>query len=91
MVIPSGMGWARNQLVVNAADVIVAVAGGAGTLSELAYAWQTGKPVVCYTEFEGWTKRLADTQIDINRKGLFKPASNIKEILSFIKFGVCGQ
>lgn len=91
VVIPSGMGWARNQLIVNAADVIVAVAGGAGTLSELAYAWQTGKPVVCYTEFEGWTKRLADTQIDINRKGLFKPASNLKEILSFIKFGVCGK
>ena len=33
VVIPSGMGWARNQLVVNSADVIVAVAGGAGTLS----------------------------------------------------------
>lgn len=53
IVIPTGMGWARNQLIVNAADAIVSVAGGAGTLSELAYAWQSGKPVVCYTAFEG--------------------------------------
>lgn len=92
IVIPTGMGWARNQLIVNAADVVVAVAGGAGTLSELAYAWQAGKPVACYTQFEGWTQRLADTALDLNRKGgEMKPVSSIEEILSFIKFGVSGQ
>ena len=85
------MGWARNQLIVNAADAIVSVAGGAGTLSELAYAWQSGKPVVCYTAFEGWTQRLADTQIDLNHKGVFKAAKSIPEILSFIRFGVSGK
>ena len=91
IVIPTGMGWARNQLIVNAADAVVSVAGGAGTLSELAYAWQAGKPVVCYTAFEGWTRRLADMQIDLNHKGVFKPAASMEEILSFIKFGVCGK
>ncbi len=69
VVIPSGMGWARNQLIINSADVVVSVAGGTGTLSELAYAWQAGKTVICYTQFDGWTKRLAGTQPDINRKG----------------------
>lgn len=91
IVIPTGMGWARNQLIVNAADAIVSVAGGAGTLSELAYAWQSGKPVVCYTAFEGWTQRLADMQIDLNHKGVFKAAKSIPEILSFIRFGVSGK
>lgn len=89
IVIPSGMGWARNQLIINSADVVVSVAGGTGTLSELAYAWQAGKTVICYTQFDGWTKRLAGTQPDINRKGgELKPADNIEQILKHIKFGV---
>lgn len=91
IVIPTGLGWARNQLIVNAADAIVSVAGGAGTLSELAYAWQSGKPVVCYTAFEGWTARLAGQQIDLNHKGVFKPADDIEQILDFIRYGVCSR
>ena len=67
----------------------VSVAGGTGTLSELAYAWQAGKTVICYTQFDGWTKRLAGTQPDINRKGgELKPADSIEQILKHIKFGV---
>ena len=88
-ILPSGMGWARNQLIINSADVVVSVAGGTGTLSELAYAWQAGKTVICYTQFDGWTKRLAGTQPDINRKGgELKPADSIEQILKHIKFGV---
>ena len=89
IVIPSGIGWARNQLIVNASDVVVSVAGGAGTLSEVAYAWQVGKPVVCYTQFEGWSKRLAGAPMDANKKGgVFMAADSLEEILKFIKFGV---
>jgi uncharacterized protein (TIGR00725 family) len=44
--IPLGMGEARNALVVRAADVVVAVGGEFGTLSEIALALKMGKPVV---------------------------------------------
>lgn len=89
VVIPTGMGWARNQLLVNAADVVVAVAGGAGTLSQVAYAWQTDKPVICYTQFEGWAQRLSDVQIDNHKKtGVFRVANTLDEILKIIKYGV---
>ena len=44
--IPLGMGEARNALVVRAADVILAVGGEFGTLSEIALALKMGKPVV---------------------------------------------
>jgi hypothetical protein len=44
--IPMGMGEARNALVVRAADVVVAVGGEFGTLSEIALALKMGKPVV---------------------------------------------
>lgn len=46
VVIPTGMGEMRNALVVRAADAVVAVGGGYGTLSEVALALKTGVPVV---------------------------------------------
>ncbi len=44
--ISTGLGDGRNLLVVRASDVIVAIAGGYGTLSEIALALKAGKPVI---------------------------------------------
>jgi uncharacterized protein (TIGR00725 family) len=49
--IATGLGELRNGLVVRAADVLVAVGGQFGTLSEIALALATGKPVVA---LGGW-------------------------------------
>jgi hypothetical protein len=46
IVIPTGMGLARNVLVVKAADLVIALPGEAGTLSEIAYCLQFGIPVI---------------------------------------------
>ena len=46
VAIPSGLGEARNALVVRAADAVVAIGGGYGTLSEIALALKAGKRVV---------------------------------------------
>jgi uncharacterized protein (TIGR00725 family) len=46
VALPTGLGEARNALVVRAADVIVAVGGEFGTLSEIALGLATGVPVV---------------------------------------------
>ena len=46
VAIATGLGEARNTLVVRAADVLIALAGEFGTLSEIAFALRTGKPVV---------------------------------------------
>ena len=46
LAIPTGMGEARNVLVVRASDVVVAIAGGYGTLSEIGLALKIGKPVI---------------------------------------------
>jgi uncharacterized protein (TIGR00725 family) len=46
VVIPTGLGEARNALVVRAADALIAVGGGYGTLSEIALALKAGKRVV---------------------------------------------
>ena len=45
------MGVARNVLIIRTADVLIALPGGPGTLSEIALALNTGKPVV---DLGGW-------------------------------------
>ena len=42
----TGLGEGRNLLVVRASDVLVSVAGGYGTLSEIALALKVDKPVI---------------------------------------------
>ncbi|MBA2751264.1 MAG: TIGR00725 family protein [Actinobacteria bacterium] len=44
--VATGMGEARNAVVVRTADAVLAVAGGYGTLSEIALALRMGRPVV---------------------------------------------
>jgi len=45
VAIPTGMGEARNALVVRASDAVIAVGGEFGTLSEVALALKLGRPV----------------------------------------------
>jgi uncharacterized protein (TIGR00725 family) len=44
--LPTGMGQARNVLIVTAAQAVIAIGGGWGTLSEIAIAKRLGRPVV---------------------------------------------
>jgi uncharacterized protein (TIGR00725 family) len=46
VAVPTGMGEMRNALVVRAADVVIAVGGAYGTLSEIALALRAGTPVI---------------------------------------------
>lgn len=46
VAVATGMGELRNGLVVRSADALVAIAGGHGTLSEIALALKAGKRVV---------------------------------------------
>jgi uncharacterized protein (TIGR00725 family) len=45
VAVPTGMGEMRNALVVRSADAVIAIGGGSGTLSEIAFALKAGKPV----------------------------------------------
>jgi uncharacterized protein (TIGR00725 family) len=44
--IVTGLGYARNVLVVKSAQAVIAVDGSYGTLSEIAHALQNGIPVI---------------------------------------------
>lgn len=62
IVFATGLNIGRNIIVANA-DAVIAIGGGAGTLSEIAMAWQLRRPVVALAA-EGWSKKLAATRID---------------------------
>lgn len=63
IVIPTGLDVMRNALVANA-EAIVAVGGGAGTLTEIAFAWTFGRLIVGISNVEGWSSKLAGTKVD---------------------------
>jgi uncharacterized protein (TIGR00725 family) len=52
IVIATGMGSARNVIIVQTADVIVALHGKYGTISEMAIALKLGKPVVSLVKWD---------------------------------------
>jgi len=83
-IIPTGIGWARNQIVVLASDIIVAIGGGAGTLSEMSFAWVYNKPVIAFDGMDGWSTKLSGKNIDDKQRDpLIKvktPAEAIKII-----------
>lgn len=60
--LPTGLGELRNGLVVRSADVVLAIGGSWGTLSEIALAARTGVPVVMLNGWELPTSGV--TQVD---------------------------
>ncbi|MDH3216068.1 MAG: TIGR00725 family protein [Candidatus Krumholzibacteria bacterium] len=50
--IVTAMGFARNAIIVKSASVLIAIEGGPGTLSEVAFALQFGVPVISLNSFD---------------------------------------
>ncbi len=46
ITLPTGLGFARNILVAYSGDVVIAISGRLGTLSEISYALIKNKPVI---------------------------------------------
>lgn len=82
-VVRTDLGSMRNHLVVRSADLVVAVSGGAGTLSELAIAWQEGKPIAALRGAGGWSDKLADTALDHRQRPRLHGCESIEEVLAW--------
>jgi len=80
IVIPTGIGFARNSINALAADAVVAIGGGTGTLCELAYAWQAGKPIIACGFSGGWAEELAGRSLDYRRSDTILSAASLEDI-----------
>ncbi|MBN1611560.1 MAG: TIGR00725 family protein [Polyangiaceae bacterium] len=63
--IATGLGHLRNALVAKA-NIIVAIGGKAGTLSEIALAWLERRPIIALGD-SGWSGTLAGSAVDDRR------------------------
>ena len=52
LVIATGLGEARNAVLTTAADAVIAIGGGWGTLSEIALARKRDRPVIALASWE---------------------------------------
>ena len=81
IAIPVPFSQARNIVVVLSGEVIVAIGGKAGTLSELCFSWIYGKPIIALSNVEGWSSQLAGKKIDDRRDDMIYPASTPKDVM----------
>jgi hypothetical protein len=80
--IATGLGQARNVIVVTAAHAVVAVGGEYGTLSEIAHALKTGKPVIGLHTWE-LAKEFAER--DENVIAAYSPAEAVNLAIALVK------
>src|SRR5919108_74202 len=59
IALTTGMGWMRNTLTVRAADAVIMISGGIGTLNELTVAYEL-KPTIVLEGTGGWSDRIPE-------------------------------
>ncbi len=88
IVIPTGMGLARDFLNALSADGIIIVGGGSGTLSEVCAAYMYKKPMVAIRNIKSSIEPYIDGFIDhrenIKIIGVDTPQEAVKKILELI-------
>jgi uncharacterized protein (TIGR00725 family) len=80
VVVPTGIGWTRNSVNALSGDVVVAIGGGAGTLSELAYAWIYGRPILTLAGTGGWVDKLAGAPLDHRNSSRIVHCASVQEL-----------
>ncbi|MDX1798563.1 MAG: TIGR00725 family protein [Candidatus Lokiarchaeia archaeon] len=84
LVIPCPFSQARNIVVVLTGDVVLAISGKAGTLSEISFAWIYQKPIVALTEVDGWSSKIANQKLDDRRSDMIYGVKTPQEAINKI-------
>jgi uncharacterized protein (TIGR00725 family) len=80
VVIPSGMGDARNLLMALAGDACIVIGGRAGTLSEVCLAWLHKRPLLPLVGCGGWSDGLPSNPPDERKNSPILPWATIAEL-----------
>lgn len=70
VLIPCGLeiGGGREFTLILSCDVIIAIGGGSGTLTEMAIAYQANIPIITINKFDGWAKKLSNKYFDDRKR-----------------------
>lgn len=80
VVIPCGMGDARNLLMALAGDACIVIGGRAGTISEVCLAWLHKRPLLPLVGCGGWSDGLPSNPPDERRNSPILPWSSVAEL-----------
>jgi uncharacterized protein (TIGR00725 family) len=80
VVIPTGLGHARNVITVLAGDFVIAMGSSAGTLSEICFAWIHGKPILTLKGHGAWPDRLNGAPLDQRQTSTVVPCADFEEL-----------
>ena len=85
VALPTGMGYTRNSLVVQGGDAVVVVGGESGTLSEIALAWQLGRPIAALVSAGGFGAELGGRRLDGRRDDKIFAATTVAEAVGWLR------
>ena len=80
VVIPSGMGDARNLLMALAGDACIVIGGRAGTISEVCLAWLHHRPLLPLVGCGGWSDSLPDHPPDERANAPILPWRTVQDL-----------
>jgi len=80
VVIPCGMGDARNLLMALAGDACLVIGGRAGTISEVCLAWLHERPLLPLVGCGGWSDQLPANPPDERRNSPILPWRSVEEL-----------
>lgn len=88
IVIPSGIGLARDYLNALSGDGVIIIGGGSGTLSETCAAYMYKRPIVAIKNSGGIAEKYADQYLDHRKNvliiGVSSPQEAVRTILEKI-------
>lgn len=80
VVVPCGMGDARNLLMALAGDACIVIGGRAGTISEVCLAWLHKRPLLPLVGCGGWSHDLPDHPPDERKNSSIHPWGTVAEL-----------
>ena len=80
VVIPSGMGDARNLLMALAGDACLVIGGRAGTISEVSLAWLHHRPLLPLVGCGGWSDTLPSNPPDERNNSPSLPWGSVEQL-----------
>lgn len=90
VVIPTGLSHGRNAITVLAGDCIIAIGGGAGTLSEISFAWMHNKPIFTLKGYGGWADTVGGSALDQRSDDVIIECQNIDDLRNKV-INICNQ
>lgn len=80
VLIPCGMGDARNLLMALAGDACIVIGGRAGTISEVCLAWLHHRPLLPLVGCGGWSDQLERNPPDERRNSVIRSWRSIDDL-----------